>query len=129
MLHRPCPRLPSTQEEWSFLLSTNLESAFALCQLCHPLLKATGDAVVIFNSSVAGGPTALMSGTIYGLTKVGGRAGMGASRCMQAVCCPSDFGEHRRPSCTLQAALNQLAKNLTCEWAQQGIRAVAVAPW
>ncbi|KAI7838183.1 hypothetical protein COHA_008031 [Chlorella ohadii] len=85
-----------TQEEWSFLLSANLESAFALCQLCHPLLKASGDAVVIFNSSVAGGPTALMSGTIYGLTK---------------------------------AALNQLAKNLTCEWAKDGVRAIAVAPW
>ena len=30
---------------------------------------------------------------------------------------------------TLQAALNQLAKNLTCEWAKDGIRAIAVAPW
>lgn len=68
--HCPSP-LHHRQEEWSFLLSANLESAFALCQLCHPLLKASGDAVVIFNSSVAGGPTALMSGTIYGLTKVG----------------------------------------------------------
>ena len=72
----PAPPLPAApQEEWSFLLSANLESSFALCQLCHPLLKATGDAVVIFNSSVAGGPLALMSGTIYGLTKVGAQGG------------------------------------------------------
>ena len=28
-----------------------------------------------------------------------------------------------------QAALYQLARNLTCEWAKQGIRAVSVAPW
>ena len=28
-----------------------------------------------------------------------------------------------------QAAMNQMAKNLTCEWAKDGIRAVAVAPW
>lgn len=62
------------QEDWNRLLSVNLESAFALSQLCHPLLKAQGgDAVVLFNSSVAGGPTALGSGVIYAMTKVGGR--------------------------------------------------------
>ena len=29
----------------------------------------------------------------------------------------------------VQAALNQMAKNLTCEWAKEGVRAVSVAPW
>lgn len=86
-----------TQAEFQRLISVNLESAFALSQLAHPLLKAGGDGIVIFNSSVAGGPTAMGSGSIYGLTK---------------------------------AALNQLAKNLTCEWAaKDNIRAVSVAPW
>jgi tropinone reductase I len=28
-----------------------------------------------------------------------------------------------------KAALNQLAKNLTCEWACDGIRVISVAPW
>lgn len=29
----------------------------------------------------------------------------------------------------MQAALNQMVKNLTCEFAKEGVRAVAVAPW
>lgn len=31
--------------------------------------------------------------------------------------------------CALQAALSQVVKNFTCEWAKEGVRAVAVAPW
>lgn len=53
-------------------MSANLESAFTVSQLAYPLLKASGDAVAIFNSSVAGGPTALGSGVLYAMTKVGG---------------------------------------------------------
>jgi len=45
---------------------------------------------------VAGGPTALFSGSLYAMTK---------------------------------AALNQLTKNLAVEWAADGIRVNAVAPW
>ena len=95
--HPAPPRRPC-QEEWSFLLSANLESSFALCQLCHPLLKAsadaTGDAVVLFNSSVAGGPLALMSGSIYGLTKVGRQPGAHAE-------CSQDAGPLERVSACL----------------------------
>lgn len=40
-------------------MSTNLGSAYALSAAAHPLLKASGDGVVLFNSSVAGGPTAM----------------------------------------------------------------------
>ncbi|PSC72101.1 tropinone reductase-like protein [Micractinium conductrix] len=90
------PTVDFTQADFSFLMSTNFESAFNLAQLAHPLLKASGDGIVIFNSSVSGGPTAMSSGSLYAATK---------------------------------AALNQLAKNLTCEWAADGVRAVAVAPW
>ncbi|EFN55596.1 hypothetical protein CHLNCDRAFT_48821 [Chlorella variabilis] len=85
-----------TQAEFQHLINSNLESAFALSQLAHPLLKASGDGVIIFNSSVAGGPTAMNTGSVYGLTK---------------------------------AALNQLAKSLTCEWGKDNIRAVSLAPW
>ena len=28
-----------------------------------------------------------------------------------------------------QAAMNHLVKNLCCEWAKDGIRAISVAPW
>ena len=41
-------------QDFHFLLNTNLESAYHMCQLAHPLLKAAGDASIVFNSSVAG---------------------------------------------------------------------------
>ncbi|KAL6762496.1 hypothetical protein V8C86DRAFT_2518682 [Haematococcus lacustris] len=90
------PTVDYTSEEYSRLMTTNLESAYHLCQVAHPLLKASGQAVVLCNSSVAGGPTAMRSGTIYAMTK---------------------------------AALNQLTKNLACEWAAEGVRVNSVAPW
>jgi NAD(P)-dependent dehydrogenase (short-subunit alcohol dehydrogenase family) len=40
-------------------MATNLESAFGLCQLVHPVIKASGGGSIIFNSSVAGGPTTM----------------------------------------------------------------------
>lgn len=85
-----------SEEDYRKVMSTNLDSAFAMCQLCHPLLKAAGGASVIFNSSVAGGPTAMRSGAVYAMTK---------------------------------AAINQLTKNLSVEWAKDGIRVNTVAPW
>ena len=51
---------------------------------------------MVFISSVAGGPLAGRSGSLYAMSK---------------------------------AALNQLAKNLACEWAKDGIRVNSVAPW
>ncbi|GIL57486.1 hypothetical protein Vafri_12714 [Volvox africanus] len=86
----------SSPQDYNFLMRTNLESAYHLCQACQPLLKASGNSSIVFNSSVAGGPTAMRSGTIYAMTK---------------------------------AALNQLTKNLACEWASAGIRVNSVAPW
>ena len=68
-------------QEYQRVMSTNLDSTYHLTQLCHPMLKAaaaaagsgtacTADdggstqpsgACVLFNSSVAGGPTAMWS--------------------------------------------------------------------
>lgn len=90
------PTLTYTEEDYDTIMSTNLESSYVLCQLFHPLLKAGGRSCIVFNSSVAGGPTSMKSGTLYAMTK---------------------------------AALNQLTKNLACEWARDGIRVNAVAPW
>lgn len=95
------PTLEYSEQEYHTLMSTNLEPAFHLCQLFQPLLVAAassvpGGSVVLFNSSVAGGPTSMKSGSIYAMTK---------------------------------AALNQLTRNLACEWGALGVRVNSVAPW
>ncbi|KAL8199823.1 hypothetical protein R6Q57_013391 [Mikania cordata] len=84
-----------TAEEYSMLMATNLESCYHLCQLAHPLLKASGAGCIVFISSVAG-LAHVGSGSVYGATK---------------------------------GAMNQLAKNLACEWAKDNIRVNSVAPW
>ncbi|GER34944.1 NAD(P)-binding Rossmann-fold superfamily protein, partial [Striga asiatica] len=89
------PTVDYTAEEYSTLMATNLESSYHLCQLAHPLLKASGNSSIVFISSVAG-LVHLFSGSIYGSTK---------------------------------GAINQLTKNLACEWAKDNIRVNSVAPW
>ncbi|KAM0039158.1 putative oxidoreductase [Helianthus debilis subsp. tardiflorus] len=89
------PTIEYTAEEYSTLMATNLESCYHLCQLAHPLLKASGVASIVFISSVAG-LVHLNSGSVYGATK---------------------------------GAINQLAKNLACEWGKDNIRVNSVAPW
>ncbi|KAL8232025.1 hypothetical protein R6Q57_001803 [Mikania cordata] len=84
-----------TAEEYSMIMSTNLESSYHMSQLAHPLLKASGYGTIVFISSVAG-LVHMNSGSIYGATK---------------------------------GAMNQLAKNLACEWADDSIRVNSVAPW
>lgn len=84
-----------TAEEYSKIMATNLESSYHLCQLAHPLLKASGVGSIVFISSVAG-ITHIFSGSVYGASK---------------------------------GAMNQLTKNLACEWATDNIRTNCVAPW
>jgi hypothetical protein len=55
-------------EDYSFMMATNLESAYHLCQLTHPLLKASGFGSIVFISSVVG-VVAASSGTLYAMTK------------------------------------------------------------
>nr|GLL36964.1 tropinone reductase homolog [Ipomoea trifida] len=81
-------------EEFSRIIETNLESPYHLTQLAYPLLKATGNASVVFISSLAG-HVALPAFSVYGSSK---------------------------------AAINQLTKNLACEWGKDGIRVNAVSP-
>ncbi|XP_048236032.1 tropinone reductase homolog isoform X2 [Ricinus communis] len=83
-----------TLEDYSSIMSTNLESPYHLCQLAYPLLKASGNGSIVFLSSVAGF-IALPLISVYAATK---------------------------------GAINQLTKNLACEWAKDNIRTNAVAP-
>ncbi|XP_010557237.1 PREDICTED: tropinone reductase homolog At2g29330-like [Tarenaya hassleriana] len=91
----PKPTTEYTAEDFSFLMRTNFESSYHLCQLAYPLLKALGSGSIVFNSS-SGGIVSCILGSIYGPTK---------------------------------GAMNQLARNLACEWASDNIRANAVAPY
>ncbi|CAL8463014.1 g2548 [Coccomyxa elongata] len=90
------PTVEYTSEDYAWISKTNLESAYNLTQLAHPLLKAATRSSLVMISSVAGGPTTVQSGTIYAMTK---------------------------------AAMDQLTKNLSCEWASDGIRVNSVKPW
>ncbi|KAK1412840.1 hypothetical protein QVD17_34379 [Tagetes erecta] len=89
------PMVDLTAEEFSTLMSTNFESVFHICQLAHPLLKASTTGSIVFTSSVSAF-VSLKSMTLQGATK---------------------------------GAINQLTKNLACEWAKDNIRSNAVAPW
>eukprot|EP00257_Ricinus_communis_P005859 XP_002520509.3 LOW QUALITY PROTEIN: tropinone reductase homolog At5g06060-like [Ricinus communis] len=62
------PTLENTREDYSFIMSTNLESAYHLTQLAHPLLKSSGAGSIIFMSSVAG-VVSVSFWSIYGATK------------------------------------------------------------
>nr|GME02289.1 tropinone reductase homolog At5g06060-like [Ipomoea batatas] len=57
-------------EEFSRIIEANLESPYHLTQLAYPLLKATGNASVVFISSLAG-HVALPAFSVYGSSKDG----------------------------------------------------------
>lgn len=57
-----------TSVEYSMLMATNFESAYHLCQLAYPLLKASGVGSIVFISSVAG-LVHVGSGSIYSTSK------------------------------------------------------------
>lgn len=91
----PKETLEYTAEDFSTLMVTNFESGYHLCQLAHPLLKASGNGSIVFISSVTG-VVAIPLCSIYASTK---------------------------------GAMNQVTKNLACEWAKDNIRVNSVAPW
>lgn len=95
-----------TEEDYDFVMKTNLESVFELTKICHPYLKRsaekssphdqTSETSCVVNIGSVAGVTCIKSGTIYAMTK---------------------------------AAMNQLTGNLACEWGPDGIRVNCVTPW
>jgi Tropinone reductase 1 len=57
-----------TDEEYEFLLATNMTSTFELCRLAYPLLTMGGDSSIVNVTSVAG-LTSLGTGTPYAMAK------------------------------------------------------------
>lgn len=64
----PKETLEYTAEDFSTLMVTNFESGYHLCQLAHPLLKASGNGSIVFISSVTG-VVAIPLCSIYASTK------------------------------------------------------------
>ncbi|KAK6135878.1 hypothetical protein DH2020_030365 [Rehmannia glutinosa] len=119
------PTVDYTAEEYSGIMSTNLESSYHLSQLAHPLLKASGTGSIVFISSVAG-LVHLFSGSIYGATKGKYRT---ETETFQLLNYMKQIKVMDSLSFVLTGAINQLTKNLACEWAKDNIRVNCVAPW
>ncbi|KAL9428984.1 hypothetical protein AB3S75_030895 [Citrus x aurantiifolia] len=83
-----------TADDISTIMVTNFESGYNLCQLAYPLLKASGNGSIVFNSSILSA-VAISLSAIYSASK---------------------------------GAINQVTRNLACEWAKDKIRVNAVAP-
>lgn len=64
----PKPVTLCTADDFKYIMTTNVEAAFHVCQLAHPLLKASGRGSIVFNSSISGS-IALEYLSIYGITK------------------------------------------------------------
>ncbi|XP_061368961.1 tropinone reductase homolog At5g06060-like isoform X2 [Gastrolobium bilobum] len=62
------PTIEYTAEDYSKIMTANLESVYNLCQLAYSLLKASGNGSIVFISSVAG-LTSIGSGIIYSASK------------------------------------------------------------
>ena len=93
--------LDYTLDEFETLLSRNLTSAFEMSRLAHPLLKRTGTPADVDLSAIVN------VGSVAGLTAIRTGVPYGASK----------------------AAMSQMTRGLAGEWAADGIRVNAVAPW
>ena len=118
-----------TAEDFSFLTSTNLESAYNMSQLAHPLLKASGAGSIVFISSVSS-VSSLPIGSISSISK--GNQFFISNYFFIYVTQDNighDWNFDEEISFRFSAAMNQLTKVLACEWAKDNIRCNSVAPW
>ncbi len=94
--------LDYTLDEFETLLARNLTSAFEMSRLAHPLLKRSAA-----DTRETGGSTVVNVASVAGLTAIRTGVPYGASK----------------------AAMSQMTRGLAGEWAADGIRVNAVAPW
>ena len=87
-------------DEFQLLMDRNLVSAWEMSRLTHPFLKARAD-------KAAGGSAIVNIGSVAGLVALRTGVPYGASK----------------------AAMSQMTRGLAGEWAADGIRVNAVAPW
>lgn len=88
-----------SEEDVDKVLDINLKGSYALVRKCHPLLKS--------GAGVPGGAAVALMSSVAGV---------------QAMMSGTPYAMSK-------AALNQLAKNLACEWAKDCIRVNSVCPW
>ncbi|XP_065025022.1 tropinone reductase homolog At5g06060-like isoform X2 [Musa acuminata AAA Group] len=112
------PVVEHTPEDYRRIISTNLDSAFHLSQLAHPLLKASGRGCIVNISSISGF-VAIDSASVYAATK-GYMSQTQPSRITNLIVLLRLL--------LSSGALNQLTRSLACEWAKDNIRANCVAP-
>ena len=117
------PTLEYTAQDFSFIIATNFESAYHLCQLAHPLLKASSAGSIVFVSSVCG-VVSVSTGSIYGASKGNLSLSYHLLDCIITTLSYNIEGFYK-----YAGAMNQLTKNLACEWAKDNIRTNCVAPW
>ncbi len=89
-------------DEFETLMTRNFTSAFEMCRLAHPLLK-----LAAADRRADGGSAVVNVGSVAGLTALRKGVPYGASK----------------------AAMSQMTRGLAGEWAADGIRVNAVAPW
>eukprot|EP00752_Nemacystus_decipiens_P007792 g6959.t1 len=93
-----------TPEEFAHVMNTNFTSLFLLTQLLYPFLKA---AAAVDGARENGGSSVVNISSVAGLTAI----------------------KSGTPYASSKAAMNQVTRNWGCEWAPDGIRVNAVAPW
>lgn len=126
------PTVDYTAEDFNHIWNTNFESAFNLCQLAHPLLKAAAaaapagaDSAAVTAAAAAPAAAAAGADSSPSAPRFPGNASIVFNSSVAgivAIRSGSIYG-------TTKAAMNQLTRNLACEWARDGIRVNSVAPW